>query len=383
MPVWHELTGPWRASGDLVVVGIAQEQHPARCRLYAQWQALDWPILWDPYNLTGSNAVPGIVAVDEHGIVRSVAPRPSTFEQEFLLADFAAPDTLPLPGEPVCAFATCPGYGLEGSLAFAAPELDAAVERAETARAADPTSGAAAFRAGVTRRLRFDSPSARPGDFQAALDAWRHALDVDPNQYIWRRRIQQYGPRMDKPYDFYGWVEEAQAAVRARGEEPVGLVAELTRAELAKPSTGFEEGGGENPDPAGRIRRDTGEEIGVESAVAFDTSAARAQASVHLTFTPNAARRVHWNHEAGPPLRVWVQAVDGAACRLERNLFTVEPTAGVAVTDDPLRLGFEVRLADGADGAVLEAYALYFVCEDAEGVCSYLRQDFRIELERP
>ena len=30
--VWHEAAKPWRASGRLVVLGIAQEQHRERCR---------------------------------------------------------------------------------------------------------------------------------------------------------------------------------------------------------------------------------------------------------------------------------------------------------------------------------------------------------------
>ena len=57
-PVWHELTAPLRASGELVLVGITEEQHPDRCALFAQWQGFDWPILWDPFNLTRSAAVP-------------------------------------------------------------------------------------------------------------------------------------------------------------------------------------------------------------------------------------------------------------------------------------------------------------------------------------
>jgi hypothetical protein len=38
---------------------------------------------------------------------------------------------------------------------------------------------------------------------QKAVQYWTMALDMDSNQYIWRRRIQQYGPRLEKPYSFY------------------------------------------------------------------------------------------------------------------------------------------------------------------------------------
>ena len=59
--------------------------------------------------------------------------------------------------------------------------------------------------------------------FQRAIDAWGQALAIDPNHYIWRRRIQQYGPRLIKPYPFYDWVEQAAREIRARGETPVEL----------------------------------------------------------------------------------------------------------------------------------------------------------------
>lgn len=59
------------------------------------------------------------------------------------------------------------------------------------------------------------------------------ALDLVP--YIFRRRIQQYGPRLDKPYPFYDWVSEARAAVLARGETPVEPRVEPGGAELAAP----------------------------------------------------------------------------------------------------------------------------------------------------
>ncbi|HVL13287.1 MAG TPA: hypothetical protein VM529_12035 [Gemmata sp.] len=56
--------------GKLVVLGVTQEQHSERCRLFAQWKGFDWPILHDPINVLGSSAVPIVLALDEHGIVR-------------------------------------------------------------------------------------------------------------------------------------------------------------------------------------------------------------------------------------------------------------------------------------------------------------------------
>jgi len=51
--------------------------------------------------------------------------------------------------------------------------------------------------------MRYDSLRRREGDLQKALTSRQDAQDSNPNHYIWRRRIQQYGPRLDKPYPFY------------------------------------------------------------------------------------------------------------------------------------------------------------------------------------
>ena len=103
MPVWHEATREWVKQGRLVLLGVTQEQHADRCRLFAQWKRLDWPILHDPINLLEAPAVPIVVAIDEHGIVRAVRPRPETFAAEFLdktFADDAQPGAPPSAGPP-------------------------------------------------------------------------------------------------------------------------------------------------------------------------------------------------------------------------------------------------------------------------------------------
>ena len=62
-----------------------------------------------------------------------------------------------------------------------------------------------------------DSVTSQAGDFQAAVDHWGAALRLNPNQYIYRRRIQQYGPRLTKPYPFYDWIKQARSDIAARG----------------------------------------------------------------------------------------------------------------------------------------------------------------------
>ena len=71
------------------MLGIAQEQHADRCRLFAQWRQLDWPILHDPINVMQVRGVPIEVGIDEQGIVRSLRPDRDTFEEEFLDKPFA------------------------------------------------------------------------------------------------------------------------------------------------------------------------------------------------------------------------------------------------------------------------------------------------------
>ena len=114
------------------------------------------------------------------------------------------------------------------------------------------------FRLGVAHRMRHESAGRRPGDFQAAIDAWGRALELDPNQYIWRRRIEQYGPRLTKPYAFYDWVVPAKAEISRRGETPVPLAVEPYGSELAGPVRDVvaEASVPLEPDPKGQIHRD-------------------------------------------------------------------------------------------------------------------------------
>ena len=103
----------------------------------------------------------------------------------------------------------------------------------------NPDDGMTHFRLGVAYRMRYDSQERREGDFQTAIDEWSAALALDPNQYIWRRRVQQYGPRLDKPYPFYDWVPAARDEIVARGEQPVPLVVEPRGSEFASPAPTF------------------------------------------------------------------------------------------------------------------------------------------------
>src|SRR5260370_4959275 len=73
------------------MVGIVQEQHPERARLFMQWKRMTWPILTDPLNLLGVSVVPVTVAIDEHGIVRAIDPPRERIQEEFLEKRYDAP----------------------------------------------------------------------------------------------------------------------------------------------------------------------------------------------------------------------------------------------------------------------------------------------------
>jgi hypothetical protein len=195
--------------------------------------------------------------------------------------------------------------------------------------------------------------------------------------YIWRRRLQQYGPRLDKPYDFYFWVEEARREIRARGETPVELAAEPLGSEIAPPSKGpaAEAPSVPDPDPAGRIVRDPGL-VRLEPSVTPGSVRPGARVRVRVAFRLDATSKAHWNNEAGG-LTLSVRLPDGL--RLVEGTF-VHPRPGAAESQEPRILEFEAAVGDShAPGPVeVPAYAVYDVCEDVNGVCRHLRQDLRI-----
>lgn len=373
------------------MLGVAQEQHGDRCALFAQWRGVPWPIAHDPINSLGLRGVPVAVGIDEHGIVRAQKAKPDTLEHDFLGRTFAPPEHAP-PGAPAIVpnIEGLAGTARERNTAAAwrdlgdalalwagASRADEAIDAYARALQLKPDDATGLFRLGVAHRARFDSSQRRPGDFQTAADCWGRAVGIDPGQYIWRRRIEQYGPRLTKPYPFYDWITEATDAVRARGEEPVTLAVTPIGSEIATPSREFRTPTEPDlcPDPAARVPVDRARKVSIESAVVPARLAPGTAASVHLTLTPDPRQKVHWEDAAGP-LRVWVEAPEG--WQLSRRLLVGAPPAAAA--DAAARhLHVEVKApADAAGEAVLTGFALYAVCSDADGTCSFLRQDIRV-----
>ena len=381
MPVWHEKTQALRASGKLTVLGITQEQHPERCQLFAQWQGLDWPILWDPFNMTGTTVVPTATLIDEYGVVRSLRADPATIEPDFLAKDFPAPEAdeklpagtgheliealLAKEGTPKAAY-----YGALSDLLWNAGNGDTAMQVLESYAKQHPRDAAAQWRLGVAYRMRHDSGERHDGDFQAALDHWNAGLELDPRQYIYRRRIQQYGPRLDKPYPFYAWIEEAEKALRARGVAPPRRIAPLSGAERTQAGRlQSADGPEEAPDPKGAIEAPKGL-LHTDAAIAWTAPgrASRGQgARIHIVLRPSGNRVLLWDADAGP-VTVWLEH--------RRIEYALE---GSDKAEEQVALDFEVAFPEGKPvPGTIRGYALYYACLDGPGECRSLRHDFEL-----
>jgi hypothetical protein len=201
----------------------------------------------------------------------------------------------------------------DGLILWGGPKrLNDAIDAYAAATRADLRDGRAFFRLGVALRRRYESAAQPENDFQAAVENWGRALELDPNQYIWRRRIQQYGPRLGKPYPFYDWVPEAERAIRERGERPVELPVRPEGAEIAKPTQGFEAfPSATAPDPTGQVARIEPGSVTAEVTVVPRAVVPGQAARVHVVFRVAAPPgKVHWNNEA-EPLRWWLDPPEG------------------------------------------------------------------------
>ncbi len=394
MPGWHEATGELQKAGKVRMVGIVQEQHPERARLFMQWKEIDWPILVDSLNLLGVAVVPITVAIDEHGIVRVSGlgvGTASKIGESFVGKTFEAPGgglAQPMPPADIAALEAAADPGSPDAMRDYADalvlqggngRLDEAIDAYRRALAVRPDDGEALFRLGVAFRMRYDDRGLG-GDFQSAVASWSAALQTNPNQYIWRRRIQQYGPRLMKPYPFYDWVAEAREAIEARGEKPVELPVEPGGAEIARPARSFNtESAGDEPDADGRITRDERGLVDVDVTVVPGSVQPGGAVRLHLAFRPSRTTEAHWNNEV-EDLAVWISPPPG--WEVDRALHTT-PNPSATVSRETRRIEVELKSDTGvASGPVeVRGYALYYVCEDVKGTCLYRRQDFRLPVE--
>jgi len=356
MPGWQRTFKPFRKDGKLAIAGIVQEQHADRARLYAQWRGIKWPILVDSLNLYGNRVVPIVMGVDEAGRVAVVGIRSKAQLEAFL----AAPPARPVRREPDAL--------PSGATEFLAGDWNGAVDKFGKGDSAE-----AHFRTGVALRARSESEASTITDAQGAVVEWQTALAMNPNQYIWRRRIQQYGPRLAKPYNFYGWVAEARRAIKARGETPHSLRVEPRGAELID-RTAVASAAPAVRDPEGKIDRDKGRGISVESVVTPARVRPGDRVRVRLTFRPGTAK---WNNEGQALTAVFrcagFQLAEGD---LVHPLSKTPHSSETRVLECEILVGKQVK----SGRHVLGGYALYDVCIDEDGTCRYLRQDLTVSI---
>jgi hypothetical protein len=370
--VWNETWQPLIDAGRLSVLGVVQEQHAERARLYCQWRQFRWPVVQDALNLLQIKVVPLAIAVDEQGVVVSYRADP-----EFLGAWMAGtaeatadssdrvPETDPQLLSPREKFLWQDAAGRHQAIA----DYEALI--ADT----HADSQRAHFEVGVCYRDRFEVQG-DPGDFQQAIDHWTRALQIDPNQYIYRRRIQQYGARLGKPYPFYDWVRQAQQEIRERGEQPVPLRVAISGAEIARPLRTFEAVDTSiDWESVSRIVADERDYVGIR-VVAVPSLVKPGEATrVHVLVSPGDACK--WNNESQPTTLV-LRPVEGA--ELSQNVFEHEPV-GAVESSETRRFEFEVRLdADHSRPVTIRGSVLINICVVESGVCTYLRKPFELIL---
>jgi tetratricopeptide (TPR) repeat protein len=397
VPGWHKAIEKLAAKDreNFVIVGIIQEQHPERCRLFAQWKELDWPILCDPVNALGLRAVPVTIAIDEFGVVRDTRPEAKRFVDTFLRKQFSKPESEPVFSDPVRpdmvalwqatvarpSPATFQTYGDSILLWQSIDEIDLAIAAYRSGVELDPKNAPLLFRLGVALRKRCESAQRQPGDFGEAVSNWTAALEIDPNHYIYRRRIQQYGPRLEKPYPFYDWISEAQSQIAARGESPILLRVTPSGAEIASPRKQFPAEDSDSatpPDPEGKIQRSENR-ILVSTVIVPQRIAAGTTARVHVEFRlaeSKVERQIKWNNEAESML-VWIETPSGWIAD-EQLLKITAPE--MAESQENRSIEFEIQAPDDFQKPqTLTGYALVNVCEQ-QGQCLYVRCDFRVQL---
>ena len=348
MPVWHARTEKLVEEGKLHTLGIVEEQHPDRAVLFMQWQKMDWPVLADPFNRLGVKVVPITLLLDSSGIIRYRNPS---------------------------------GKDLETFLATRYPQtrvkdLDHSFDPSLEARQKEvkkmPSSPIAHFQLGVALRQRHDSENQESDDFAAAVASWQKALELQPDQYIWRRRIQQYGPRLDKPYSFYDWVNTARAELKKAGEIPHPLTAEPGGSEFAYPEKDGVAGAvAKHPDPEGKVPLDGENFVSASSVVVPSTKGDGGAIRVHLRFKPAAKGNIHWTNDAGN-VSFHLEVEGGLVIHDFQG--PGEPPQ-VPASAEERKIEFELRPAKGEKlPAKIKGTAYYYVCEGEEGVCRFLRQ---------
>lgn len=351
------------------MVGLVQEQHGERAALFSLWKELDGIIAVDALNQLEVTLVPITLAIDEWGIVRHVVGRredPNAFVQAFLREEFEPPK---LAKSPRNKKTTLKAKERSRQALLNTRKNSRRIEELERHLNQNRGDAKGWFELGVLYRARYDMGVGEAQDFQRAVDAWGEALALNPDQYIWRRRIQQYGPRLAKPYPFYDWVQEATA------ELGVGLKTPLTQSEISsRDSQVTSRETMKAPTAADRVTVDQ-EHVAVQSVVVPAAAEVASAVRVYLSFDLNTKHDVHWNHEA-QGLQVWWDIPEGVQVT---GTFIDPPRTDVAVSEEQRTLEFEV-VKPSSKPLKLRGKAFYYICLGEDGACLYRTQPLELEL---
>ncbi len=374
LPVWYKAAKPLIDAGELAMLGVVQEQHAERARLYKQWKQYDFPIVQDASTQLNLWAVPIPLLIDEYGIVRNSKPKPSQLAK-FVDSEFEAAQSKP--DTQSTNQSDSEEWIYKGNIVLHAKKLDPnkAVDTFKKAVEADAKNAKALFSLGVAYRMRFDGESRQEGDFQNAYECWKKALQINPNQYIWRRRIEQYGPRLTKPYPFYDWVETAIKDIKSRGDTPVSLTVPLTGTEVASAiRQNIQETTIENPDPEANIFADESNFLKLSATVVPNLFSKKSMLRVHLDLDIQKAK---WNKEGGP-IKIWIdESSDGTP---EKRLLEIAADLDDKTEIATKTIDFEFQPRNSKAGK-LSGYVLFHCC-DNDGVCYYYRKEFQIPFRR-
>lgn len=380
------------------MIGVVQEQHSERTRLYQQWKNYRFPIVQDAINQLGYAVVPVPVLLDEAGYTIKVMRRPSELIDlldKKVVRDQEAPKLVESETAPDWIATHSDADSVDHKIALAdslfrkgdAQNVAEAIRNyREVLSHADEvyTNGMVNFRMGVAYRWLYDNQrlgAQNRNYFEMAAKHWTAALDKVPSQYIWRRRIEQYGPRQMKPYPFYDWVPTAQKEIKERGDTPVELTVALTGSEMAGRMSN--RGGDQfatdlkliEPDPNSKIEIDSEKLVAVSTTALPQSVAVGGSTRIHVHFVPDHGK---WNNES-TPMKVWINPPGKG--EVSRSLFEIPNGAGESSSE--LRTAdFEFRPSkDSAVGeVVITGYALVNVCQE-DGQCLYRRIEFKAPID--
>lgn len=133
------------------------------------------------------------------------------------------------------------------------------------------------------------------------------------------------------------------------------------------------------PDPEGRVLRDKGHFVRIESAVRPDAVRPGETAEVRLTLRPHPDTQAHWNNEMDP-VDIWLMPGEGWS--LDRQALTAE-LPSEAWTAETREFTFRATPNRKAltTSSGLPGYAIYYVGENPEGPVLYRRQDFTVHID--